>query len=131
MKTYFTLGEKNKMSEVEPGMDPKEIAILHYELLIENNYDEWLKTINTTDRNQAGSYGSSPYFWWDTGRRYVEKYGYQYKFKNVASEDENRVKFFFHRLDKNGKPQGTGQVPIHVIRDEEDNNEWRVEVSSW
>jgi hypothetical protein len=30
---------------VKPGMSAKEVAILHYKLLMENNKKEWLKTI--------------------------------------------------------------------------------------
>ncbi|GEM_PF-4754897 len=37
-----------------------------------------------------------------------------YKFKNedTGFRTDKHVKFFFHRLDKDGKPSGSGQVSI-------------------
>nr|MDO8079583.1 hypothetical protein [Candidatus Freyarchaeota archaeon] len=118
---------------VKPGMSAKEVAILHYKLMMENNKKEWLKTIRKRLRDQAEKYGSSPYFWWDTGRKRVDEQKMSYTFKNedTKSKTERRVKFFFNRLDKDGKPSGTGQVPIILVKDEEDKDEWRVDVSSW
>ncbi|MHA1628919.1 MAG: hypothetical protein ACTSXO_01785 [Candidatus Heimdallarchaeota archaeon] len=119
--------------KVKPGMSPEEIATLHYELLIENNREEWLKTFRKRHREQADKYGSSPDLYWRTGRKYVDELGYSYKFKNKVENQssDKRIKFFFYRLNKEGKPQGSGQVPIHVVKDEEDNDEWRVDVASW
>lgn len=114
-------------------MSPEEIATLHYELLMENNREEWLKTFRKRHREQADKYGSSPDLYWRTGRKYVDELGYSYKFKNKVENQssDKRIKFFFYRLNKEGKPQGSGQVPIHVVKDEEDNDEWRVDVASW
>jgi hypothetical protein len=121
--------------KVKKGMSAKEIATLHYELLMDNKKDAWTETIKKHLRDQfkSGRRGSSPYYWWKTGRRYVDEHGYSYKFKNKDERfsTDDHIKFFFHRLNKDGKPQGSGQVPIHVIKDTEDNNEWRVDVSSW
>lgn len=118
---------------VNPGMKAKEIAVLHYQLLMENNYDEWLKTIKTILRKKAHLKGSSPYYWWRTGRKMVDEKGMSYKFKNEDERfgAENRKKFFFYRLDKEGKESGSGQVPITIIKDSEEDDEWRVDVSSW
>ncbi|MFB0560934.1 MAG: hypothetical protein ACETWM_06955 [Candidatus Lokiarchaeia archaeon] len=113
-------------------MSAKEVAILYYKLMMENN-KEWLKTIRKSIRGQADKYGSSPYFWWDTRIKRVDKQKMSYKFKNEDPRfrTDRKAKFFFHRLDMDGKPSGSGQVPIHLIKDEEDNDEWRVDVSSW
>ena len=111
----------------------KEIAILHYKLLMENNKEEWTKTLRPFDQNQVDIYGSSPYFWWITGRRMVEKAKNTYSFKEFdegASDDEYK-KFWFNRLDKDGKPAGSGKVPIVLMKNQETDNEWRVSVSSW
>ncbi len=118
---------------VKPGMSAKEVATLHYKLMMENKYEQWLKTIRKNLRDQEDKYGSSPYFWWDTGRKRVDKQKMSYKFKNEDTRfrTDKRVKFFFHRLDKDGKPSGSGQVPITLVKDEQDNDEWRVDVSSW
>ncbi len=120
-------------NKVKSGMTAKEIAILHYDLIMENNRDEWLKTFRVHHQNQADRYGSSPDLYWRTGRKYIDELGYSYKFKNKVEDQssDKRVKFFFHRLNKEGKPQGSGQVPIILVRDEEDNDEWRVDVASW
>lgn len=114
-------------------MSAKEIAILHYELIMDNDYDEWLKTFTKYHQGTASQYGSSPDLYWRTGRRYIDELGYSYKFKNKVDRQstDKRIKFFFHRLNKEGKPQGSGQVPIILIKDEEDKDEWRVDVASW
>ena len=119
--------------KVKPGMSPVEIATLHYELLMENDRDEWLKTFRKHHRDQADRYGSSPDLYWRTGRKYVDKLGYSYKFKLVDEKysTDDHKKIFFHRLSKEGKPQGSGQVPIHIRKDEDDDDEWRVDVASW
>jgi hypothetical protein len=119
--------------KVKPGMSAKEIATLHYDLLMENNKEEWLKTFRKYHQERADKYGSSPMLYWKTGRKYVDELGYSYKFKEKvdSQSDDDHIKFFFHRLNKEGKPQGSGQVPIHIVKDEDDNNEWRVDIASW
>ena len=119
---------------VKPGMSAEEIATLHYQLAMENKQDEWIKTIRKRYQETAKKKGSRPWNWWDTARTRVDKQGMSYKFKKedtIQKRTDTRVKFFFHRLDKDGNPSGTGQVPIQLITDPDDNNEWRVDVSSW
>ncbi|MEA2071696.1 MAG: hypothetical protein U9O98_10465 [Asgard group archaeon] len=119
--------------KVKKGMSAKEIATLHYQLAMNNEYDEWLKTLEKFHRDRAESRGSKPQLYWKTARRYVDELGYSYKFKEKVDRqsDDDHIKFFFHRLSKEGKAQGTGQVPIHVVKDEDENNEWRVDITSW
>lgn len=114
---------------VKPGMSAKEIATLHYELLLEGKKEEWVKTIKQMLQPRVNDSGGSPFYWWKTGRRYQEQYGYSYTFKHKdeRQSSDKHIKLFFHRLNKEGKPQG--QVPIHIIIDED--GEWRVDVSSW
>ncbi|NHJ49766.1 MAG: hypothetical protein FK733_18385 [Asgard group archaeon] len=117
--------------KVKPGMTAKEIATLHYELIMANDYDEWLKTFRVFHQERAKSYGSSPDLYWRTGRRYIDELGYTYKFKNFVENQssDKRKKFFFFRYNKDGDEQG--QVPIHIVIDEDDKDEWRVDVASW
>ncbi|MBD3193005.1 MAG: hypothetical protein GF308_20375 [Candidatus Heimdallarchaeota archaeon] len=119
--------------KVKPGMSAKQIAQLHYKLIMDNDRDEWLKTFRKYHRERADRYGSSPDLYWRTGRKYIDELGYSYKFKEKVDRQssDQRIKFFFHRLNKQGKPQGSGQVPIILVKDEEDNDEWRVDVASW
>ncbi len=119
--------------KVKPGMNPEEIATLHYKLLMEDDRDEWLKTMRKFHQEQADRYGSSPDFYWKTGRKYVDEleYSYKFKLKDERQSSNNKIKFFFHRLNKEGKKQGSGQVPIHVVKDKDDNDEWRVDVASY
>ncbi|MBD3191205.1 MAG: hypothetical protein GF308_11205 [Candidatus Heimdallarchaeota archaeon] len=117
--------------KVTPGMTAKEIATLHYELIQDNDREEWLKTFTKYHQRQADAYGSSPDLYWRTGRKYIDELGYSYTFKKLDEESSDRIRFYFHRLNKEGKPQGSGQVPINLIRDKEDNDEWRVDVASW
>lgn len=122
---------EEEVDSVKPGLSPKQIAILHYKLLMENNQDEWIKTLKKDLRVNAKDPASSPGFWWLTGRRCVTKHGYSYTFRHEETKQENYVKFFFNRLDKDGKPAMTGQVPIHVIRDEKTDDEWRIDTASY
>jgi len=116
---------------VTPGLNAKEIAILHYQLLMEDKWDDWILTITKIKRKNPKKRGSSPFYWWNAGRKLVEK-GMSYKFKNKDERfsTDKRQKFFFYRLDKEGKESGM-PVPITVMIDLDDNNEWRVDVSSW
>ncbi|MHA1220927.1 MAG: hypothetical protein ACTSQB_04270 [Candidatus Heimdallarchaeota archaeon] len=117
--------------KVKPGMSAKEIAELHYELIMENDREEWLKTFKKHHQDQADRYGSSPDLYWRTGRKYIDELGYSYKYKNIVEDQSNdkHIKYFFFRLSKEGKPQGSGQVPIHVVID--DDGEWRIDIASW
>ncbi len=114
------------MSVVQPGMSAKEIAILHYKLLMENNHDEWIKTVEKTRLTI-----SAPN-WWKTGRKYVEKRGWTYKFRHEDDRfrTKDKFKFFFYRLNEKGEEQGA-PVPIIIRKDPDNDDEWRVEVSSW
>lgn len=119
--------------KIKPGLSGKEVAILFYKFLMENNRKEWLTTMRKFHQERADRYGSSPDFYWKTGRKYVDELGYSYEFKNIVEDqsDDDHIKMFFHRYNKDGEPQGSGQVPIHVRKDEDDNNEWRVDVASF
>ena len=121
------------MSKVTPGLTAKEVAELHYKLLEENNQEEWLKTLETSLRSGINIYGSSAYFWWKTGRETVDKMKNTYKFKEERTKyhTETNERFFFHRLTKDGQKSGFGQVPISVVKDSKDNNEWRVDSASY
>ncbi|MHA1125336.1 MAG: hypothetical protein ACTSO7_06365 [Candidatus Heimdallarchaeota archaeon] len=118
-------------NKVKPGLSAKEIATLHYELALDGNKKEWAKTIRTSKRDQIESRGHGPFYWWNTSQRYKEQYEYTYTFKHKdeRQSSEDHIKLFFHRINKDGDQQG--QVPIHIIKDKEDNDEWRVDVSSW
>ena len=119
--------------KVKPGKSPEEIATLHYELIMDNDKDEWLKTFTEFHQERADRYGSSPDLYWRTGRKYIDELGYSYKFKEKVDRQstEDHIKYFFFRLNKEGKKQGSGQVPIHVIKDKDNENEWRVDIASW
>lgn len=121
--------------KVKKGMSAKEIAILHYELLMANNKKEWLKTIRKRlrDLTEMGKKGARHDNWWEVGRQRVEEKGVKYSFKNKDERQstDTHIKFFFHRLLPDGSKLGSGQVPIHVIKDKDDDDEWRVDTSSW
>ena len=108
--------------------DPKAVAELHYKMLEENNFDGWVATLTQEKQQAANVSGSSPYYWWTTGRRYVDQHGYRYKFHHEdKTGDPNRKKYFFSRL-KDGKPSGM-PVPIHVIKDVDGT--WKVDQASY
>ncbi len=109
------------MKEVEKA---KKVAIAHYKLITENKQNEWLKTLHKSQQSTAKRY------YWPAGRKWIEAGGsYDFKFFDEKYSSPQRLKFFFHRYDKNGKPSGTGQVPIIMTQDKDGN--WLVDVASW
>ena len=111
---------------IPKGLSAIEVAKLHYDLLSKSK-EEWAETIKEFLRKQfLTARGSSPEFWYNAGRKMVEK-GVHYEFDHVDTEEENYVKLFFKRIDKDGKQMGL-PVPIHLIKE---NGEWRVEMASY
>ena len=112
------------MNEVEKA---KKIAILHYKLLAENKLDEWLeKTVKKRSQKTAKNY------WWEAGRQRIGAgMSFTFKFFDEKYSSPTRLKIFFNRLDKDGKPSGTGQVPAIMTKDPDSNNEWRVDTGSY
>ncbi len=109
--------------------DAIEVAQRHYDLLQQDDKAKWAQTL--TERNKQGALntarGNSADFWWETGRRYWEKYGVYYKFDRVAKEEPEYCKLFFKRFNRDGSQRGM-PVPIHLIKE---NGEWKVETGSY
>ncbi len=116
---------------MKKGITPEDVAELFYKLLVEGKYDEWLKTFRAYHQQQAESHGSSPDLYWRAGQKMQEKYGYTYH--RVASKDqkisETHWKFWFQRKKRDGEKSGS-PAPIHIVRDEESNGEWRVDIAT-
>ena len=94
------------------------VAIAHYCHLENGDYEEWLRTLTKELQESADVRGSSPHFWWKTGRRYVVKYGVHYEFYRIDlnQSTETRVKMFFKRLNPDGTPRGN-PVPIRLVKE--------------
>jgi ADP-ribose pyrophosphatase len=111
--------------------DPEQEAIrageAHYAALIRGDHPGWVATLTAHNREMAPRRGSSPDFWWQTGRRYVEEHGVTYAFARVDQLDEERAKLFFHRFNADGTPRGR-PVPLHLRREA---GAWRVETASY
>lgn len=117
-----------KSKTPEAKGDPKEIAIKAYELLQKGDHREWVKTLSLYLQEKADVKGSTPSFWWSTGRHYVEDYGVYYEFhKEGKAEFPNQRKFFFKRKNSDGSDRGS-PVPCTVRVD--DDGGWRVEQQS-
>lgn len=106
---------------------PRKVAELHYRSIVEGEYTLWLETLTAENRALAGRKGTSPDFWWQTGRRYATEYGVTYRFQRVDYEEPDRCKLFFRRLNPDGSQRGS-PVPVHLIREEDG---WRVEMASY
>ena len=117
-----------KLIGVDSLEDAKAVAIRHYKALMENDYETWRETLVDYIKEKADVKGSSAYFWWTTGRKYVEKYGVYYTFYREASvDDPNRRKFFFKRKNPDGTDRGM-PVPIVLVKE---NDQWKVESASY
>ncbi|MDO8123625.1 MAG: hypothetical protein Q6364_04530 [Candidatus Hermodarchaeota archaeon] len=116
---------------MKKGIAPSEVAKLFYKYLQQKNYEKWLLTFRKYHQDQAERYGSSPDLYWRAGQKMQEKYGYVYKHvpEKDTQLDESRWKFFFQRYRSDGKKSGS-PAPITIIRDEELDGEWRVDVAT-
>jgi len=101
-----------------------EVAKNHYYFLEKDDYEKWLETLTKDLQRSASIRGSSPYFWWNTGRRYVTEYGIHYEFYKIDLDQSNdrRVKIFFKRLNPDGTLRGM-PVPIRLVLEDD---EWKV-----
>lgn len=108
-------------------LSPREVAETHYDAIVADDRERWLTTLTAHNRDMADKRGSSPEFWWDTGRRYAKEFGVHYRFNRVEREEENRAKLFFDRLHADDSPRGR-PVPIHLHREEDG---WRVYVVTY
>ena len=107
--------------------NPREVAGLFYKSLVDGDKATWISTLKPDYQKSAERRGSSPYFWWETGRRYAEKYGVYYEFSHEADTgDPNRKKYFFKRKNPDGTDRGL-PVPIYVIKI---GDEWYVDQAS-
>ncbi len=77
-----------------------ETAKKHYYFLEVENYKEWIKTLTKNLQENAIFKGSTSYFLWTTGRKYVTKYGVHYEFYKIDlnQSDEKNVKIFLEDL---------------------------------
>jgi len=109
------------------GLSAREVAELHYGAIADGNRTLWVATLSERNREMADRRGSSPDFWWDTGRRYATRYGVRYRFRQVGIEEPDYQKIFFDRLNADGSRRGR-PVPIHMILE---NDVWRVKIGSY
>jgi len=115
------------MRGVPKGAEPEEVASLFYDSMVEGDLDLWRETLTREHRESMDVKGATPWFWWTTGRRYVESYGVRWQIhlgERRGDEAEGRIKLFFKRLNPDGSGRGM-PVPITLVRDVD--GEWRVE----
>ena len=112
------------------NLDADEVAKKHYNLLMDDKYEEWLKTLNERARRQADTTmrGFKAEFYWNSGRKWVTEYGIRYEFEREGrSFMANTRTFFFNRVGKDGKNVGH---PVKIVMKPEDG-EWKVSVPSY
>ncbi|MEM3526258.1 MAG: hypothetical protein QXV37_02485 [Candidatus Jordarchaeaceae archaeon] len=119
----------DKIAKTTTGTgDPKETAIRCYEALQKGDRDTWVKTLTLNLQKIVDVQGSSPSFWWTTGRHYIEDYGVYYEFlKEDKAPFPNTRKFFFKRKNPDGSDRGS-PVPCTLRIDED--GVWRVDQQS-
>ncbi|MBN1262140.1 MAG: NUDIX hydrolase [Anaerolineae bacterium] len=104
-----------------------QVAQAHYDAIAAGDRERWIATLNAQNRAMADRRGSSPDFWWSSGRRYAEEYGVTYHFHHTEPQDGSRIKLFFERRHPDGTRRGQ-PVPIHLEREGAD---WRVRIASY
>lgn len=116
---------------MKKGIAPVEVAELFYKYLVEQDKEKWLLTFRKYHQDQAERYGSSPDLYWRAGQKMQQKFGYTYKRvpEKDTQLDDNRWKFFFQRYKPDGS-KSASPAPITIIRDEDLNGEWRVDVAT-
>lgn len=109
------------------GLSPREVAEEFYAAIAAGDEERFKAALTTADREQMNRVrGTSPEFWWDSGRRYAEEYGVTWEFDGVREETDDKVVLWFKRLNADGTQRGS-PVPIHLVLDE---GEWRIETAS-
>jgi hypothetical protein len=112
---------------LETGSSPREVAEEFYEAIVAGDIERFKAALTGADREQMERVrGTSPEFWWESGRRYAEEYGVTWEFHGVREETDDKVSLWFKRLNADGTQRGS-PVPIHLVRDE---GEWRIETAS-
>lgn len=112
---------------LEQGGSPREVAEEFYEAIAAGDIERFKAALTTADREQMERVrGTSPEFWWESGRRYAEEYGVTWEFHGVREETDDKVILWFKRLNADGTQRGS-PVPTHLVRDE---GEWRIETAS-
>lgn len=116
---------------MKKGHPPFKVAELFYEYLMEDNKEKWLLTFRKHHQDQAERYGSSPDLYWRAGRKMQKDFGYVYKRVKEKDQqlDENRWKFWFQRYKPDGS-KSASPAPITIVRDEDLEGEWRVDVAT-
>ncbi|MFX1319567.1 MAG: hypothetical protein ACFE9D_11325 [Promethearchaeota archaeon] len=116
---------------MKKGILPLEVAKLFYKYLVEKDKSKWLLTFRKYHQDNADRYGSSPDLYWRASQKMQEKFGYTYHHvpEKDTQLDENRWKFFFQRINSEGKKSGM-PAPITIIKDEDLEGEWRVDVAT-
>ena len=109
------------------GLSAREVAELHYKAIADGDRALWVATLSQRNREMADRRGSSPDFWWDTGRRYATRYGVYYRFRQIGIEEPDYQKLFFDRLNADGSRRGR-PVPVHMILEDE---VWQVKMVTY
>lgn len=111
------------------GLTPQEVAEIFYKAIEEDNFETFKEAVIARYREQLNNKvrGVSPEFWWNAGRKYVEEFGVNWEFHELAQKSDERVKLFFVRIEEDGSQRGM-PLPIHLIVDED--GEWRVETAT-
>ena len=115
---------------LEKGLTPREVAEKFYGAIVAGDTETFNDAVKNFYRVQMErARGTSPEFWWESGRRYAEEYGVSWEFHGVREETEAKVVLWFKRLNADGSQRGS-PVPIHLIADPDDDGEWRVETAT-
>lgn len=109
------------------GLSAREVAELHYKAIADGDRTLWVATLCQRNRQMADRRGSSPEFWWETGRVYATRYGVYYCFRQVGIEEPDYEKLFFDRLNADGSRRGR-PVPIHMVLE---GDTWGVKTASY
>jgi len=112
---------------VPRDLSPRQVAEMHYQSVVQDNRPRWLATLNAHEFSMADKRGSSPDFWWETGRRYATEFGVTYHFDREDFQGEKRAKLFFKRIQADGSQRGR-PVPIHLVLEEDG---WRVRMVTY
>lgn len=110
-----------------PELSSAEVAERFYKYLVEGNKEKWLKTFTAYHQRTASSYGSSPDLYWRAYQKFKCTYRHLPEKEETASDKRHR--HWFQRYKADGSKTGM-PLPITIIRDEDSDGEWRVDVAT-
>ncbi|MBN1945231.1 MAG: hypothetical protein JW797_06110 [Bradymonadales bacterium] len=114
-------------STLTTGLEPKEVADIHYRAIQEGNHKLFVSTLCQELQDSVYNSYSQPDMWWRSAQRMRDLYGVSYEFAFARELGQSKAILFYQGKTAGGAAYGE-QVPITLIRE---SGGWRVKQASY